>query len=43
VYVGDPHDYGGQRLDGTGLDRLSNIRFTSLGEVSEELGASKTW
>jgi len=30
-------------LDGTSLDRLSNIRFVSLGEISETLGANKTW
>ncbi len=43
VYVGNPHDYDAERLDGTSLDRLSNIRFTSLADVSEELGANKTW
>jgi len=30
-------------LDGTSLDRLSNIKFVSLGDVSEQLGANKTW
>ncbi len=43
VYVGNPHDKDGEVLDGTSLDRLSNIKFVSLGEVSEELGANKTW
>jgi large subunit ribosomal protein L13 len=43
VYVGNPHDYEGERLDGTTLDRLSNIRFVQLGEVSENLGAKRTW
>ena len=43
VYVGNPHDYDGDRLEGTELDRLSNIRFTSLGSISEELGGEKTW
>jgi len=43
VYVGNPHDYDGDRLEGTKLDRLSNIRFTSLGSISEALGAEKTW
>lgn len=43
IYVGNPHDYDADRLDDTSLDRLSNIRFTSLGAISEELGAKKTW
>jgi large subunit ribosomal protein L13 len=30
-------------LDGTSLDRLSNIKFLTLGEVSEGLGANVTW
>jgi large subunit ribosomal protein L13 len=30
-------------LDGTSLDRLSNIKFVSLGDVSEQLGANVTW
>ena len=43
VYVGDPFEDEGEVLDGTSLDRLSNIKFTSLGEVSAELGANVTW
>jgi large subunit ribosomal protein L13 len=43
VYVGNPYDEEGEVLEGTSLDRLSNIRFTSLGAVSEELGANVTW
>jgi len=43
VYVGNPHDEDGDILDGTSLDRLSNIKFVSLAEVSETLGANKTW
>ena len=43
VYVGNPHDREGEVLEGTSLDRLSNIKFTSLGEISETLGANKTW
>ncbi|MFC6976135.1 50S ribosomal protein L13 [Halomicroarcula sp. GCM10025709] len=43
VYVGNPYDDDGEILDGTSLDRLSNIRFVSLAEVSEQLGANKTW
>ncbi|PSP96882.1 50S ribosomal protein L13 [Halobacteriales archaeon QS_4_70_19] len=43
VYVGNPYDDEGEVLDRTSLDRLSNIRFTSLGDISEELGASVTW
>ena len=42
VYVGDPYG-GGDRLDGTSLDRLSKIKFVSLGEISEALGANVTW
>ena len=43
VYVGDPFDEEGEVVEGTSLDRLSNIKFTSLGEVSEQLGANVTW
>ncbi|MFB6068392.1 MAG: 50S ribosomal protein L13 [Halobacterium sp.] len=43
VYVGNPTDEDGEVLEGTSLDRLSNIRFVTLGEVSEELGANVTW
>jgi large subunit ribosomal protein L13 len=43
VYVGNPYDDEGEVLEGTSLDRLSNIRFTSLGAISEELGANVTW
>ena len=42
VYVGNPHGEG-EVLEGTSLDRLSIIRFTSLGDISEELGANVTW
>ena len=30
-------------LEGTSLDRLSNIKFVTLADVSETLGANKTW
>jgi large subunit ribosomal protein L13 len=43
VYVGNPHDRDGDILDGTSLDRLSNIRFVHLGDVSKQLGANVTW
>ena len=43
VYVGNPYDEDGEILDGTSLDRLSNIKFTTLGAVSENLGANVTW
>ena len=43
VYVGNPYDEDGEVLPETSLDRLSNIRFLSLGEVSEKLGANVTW
>jgi len=55
VYVGNPYEDGvsaddedteaveAEVLDGTSLDRLSNIKFVSLAEVSENLGANVTW
>jgi large subunit ribosomal protein L13 len=43
IYVGNPHDRDGEVLEGTSLDRLSNIKFTTLGKISETLGANKTW
>ena len=43
VYVGNPYHDEGEVLEGTSLDRLSNIKFISLGEVSEKLGANVTW
>ncbi|MFC6718850.1 50S ribosomal protein L13 [Natrialbaceae archaeon GCM10025810] len=45
VYVGNPYEgeQEAQVLEGTSLDRLSNIRFVHLGEVSEQLGANVTW
>ena len=43
-YVGNPYDEGdAEVLEGTSLDRLSNIKFLTLGEVSEGLGANVTW
>ena len=54
VYVGNPYDNGAGEdeeadavepavLEGTSLDRLSTIKFVSLAEVSENLGANVTW
>ena len=47
VYVGNPserdEDVEPVVLEGTSLDRLSNIKFTTLGEISESLGANVTW
>jgi large subunit ribosomal protein L13 len=43
VYVDDPFEDDAEVLDGTSLDRLSNIKFVQLGEVSENLGANVTW
>ncbi|OYR38187.1 50S ribosomal protein L13 [Halorubrum sp. Ib24] len=47
VYVGNPYERDEDAetvvLDGTSLDRLSNIKFTTLGEISESLGANVTW
>ncbi|AHG04180.1 50S ribosomal protein L13 [Halobacterium sp. DL1] len=43
IYVGNQTGEDGEVLEGTSLDRLSNIRFITLAEVSEELGANVTW
>ncbi len=46
VYVGNPYEDDEDEpvvLEGTSLDRLSNIRFVSLHEISEQLGANVTW
>ena len=43
VYVGNPNEDDAEVLAGTSLDRLSNIRFVQLGEISENLGANVTW
>ena len=53
VYVGNPYEDGAatprgeaveaEVLEDTSLDRLSNIKFVSLGDVSENLGANVTW
>jgi large subunit ribosomal protein L13 len=43
VYVGNPHDRDAEVLEDTSLDRLSNIKFVQLGEVSDNLGANVTW
>jgi large subunit ribosomal protein L13 len=43
VYVGNPFENDPEILDGTSLDRLSNIKFVQLGDVSENLGANVTW
>ncbi|SDR07902.1 50S ribosomal protein L13 [Natronobacterium texcoconense] len=45
VYVGNPYEdeQEAEVLEDTSLDRLSNIRFVQLGEVSDQLGANVTW
>ena len=46
VYVGNPFDeteYKLEVLEDTTLDRLSNIRFVHLGEISAKIGANETW
>ncbi|PSP27066.1 50S ribosomal protein L13 [Halobacteriales archaeon QH_2_65_14] len=44
VYVGNPYeDDEAEILEDTSLDRLSTIKFVSLGDVSESLGANVTW
>ena len=40
---GDGEAVEAEILEGTSLDRLSNIKFLTLGEVSEGLGANVTW
>lgn len=44
-YVGNPYeeDQESEILADTSLDRLSNIKFISLGEIAERLGANVTW
>ena len=43
VYLGNPYEADAEVLEDTSLDRLSTIKFVSLGDVSEHLGASVTW
>jgi large subunit ribosomal protein L13 len=43
VYLGNPYDEDGEVLEATSLDQISNIKFISLGELSEKLGANVTW
>ena len=45
AYVGNPYeaDYETELLADTSLDRLSTIKFVSLGEISDSLGANVTW
>lgn len=43
VYVGNPFEDEPVVLEDTSLDRLSSIRFVSLGEISDQLGANVTW
>ena len=43
VYLGNPDDWDGEVVEGTSLDRLSNIKFVHLGEVADQLGTTVTW
>jgi ribosomal protein L13, archaeal/eukaryotic len=43
VYIGNPYDAETEVVEDASLDRLSTIKFVSLGEISESLGATKTW
>jgi len=43
VYMGNPNGWDSEVVEGTSLDRLSNIRFVHLGEVAEQLGTQATW
>ncbi|WP_313695486.1 50S ribosomal protein L13 [Halorarum halobium] len=41
--AGDAESPEAEILEGTSLDRLSTIKFTTLGDVAEDLGANVTW
>jgi large subunit ribosomal protein L13 len=47
TYVGNPYADDENReaevVEGTSLDRLSNIKFVTLGEISDQIGANVTW
>ena len=45
VYVGNPYEdeRDAEVVEGTSMDRLSNIHFVELGDVSAQLGANVTW
>jgi large subunit ribosomal protein L13 len=47
TYVGNPYaddeDHEAEILEDTSLDRLSNIKFVTLGEISDQIGANVTW
>ena len=47
TYVGNPYEGDENReaelLEETSLDRLSNIKFVTLGEISDQIGANVTW
>jgi large subunit ribosomal protein L13 len=47
TYVGNPYADDESReaevVEGTSLDRLSNIKFVTLGEISDQIGANVTW
>lgn len=47
TYVGNPYaddeDREAEILEDTSLDRLSNIKFVTLGEISDQIGANVTW
>ncbi|MFC6961978.1 50S ribosomal protein L13 [Halocatena marina] len=48
-YIGNPYESKSdievepEVLEDTSLDRLSNIKFVSLSDISERLGANVTW
>jgi len=43
VYVGNPHDWDAEVIEGTSLNRLSTIKFVPVGDIAEDLGANVTW
>lgn len=44
VYVGNPFEEAEPVvLEDASLDRLSNIRFVHIGDISDQLGANVTW
>ncbi|PSP15521.1 50S ribosomal protein L13 [Halobacteriales archaeon QH_10_67_13] len=43
AYVGNPYDEETELIEDASLDRRSTIKFVSLGEISDTLGANVTW
>ena len=43
VYIGNPYDTAGEQVEDTSLDRVSTIKFMTIGDIAQKLGASVTW